>query len=267
MMRDLKNIERSKFAAKREKIQRGGKDRDGVRVFSTCGTIALSVSVIMLLSLVVWGAPRLKERVFDSRYFKLGGIDVIGVVKADRNEVRRAIGVRAGSSVLETDLGAIRDRVEDVGWVKDVEVMRELPSKLIVRVVEHDPVGVIVKEDGPLFVDSDGETANIETDYSGYPRFVGMSTSDEITSGAGLLGLIMESGIMRIGSVKSLEYDSVMGYTVRSRGGVELRFGHPPFEGKVERLAIILLDATARGPIEYIYLDIEDRIIVKNEVN
>ena len=145
--------------------------------------------------------------------------------------------------------------------------MRELPSKLIVRVVEHDPVGVIMTEDGPLFIDSDGETERIEMDHSGYPRFVGMSTSDEITSGAGLLGILLESGIMQIDSIRSLEYDNVMGYTVHSRGGVKLRFGHPPFENKVERLALILSDVTARGPIEYIYLDIEDRVIVKNRVN
>ncbi len=267
MVRDLKNLERSKFGDKREKIQQGRYDRGGVRIFSTCGTIVFSISFIFILSLVVWGAPRLKERIFESSYFMLSGVDVVGVVRADRDEISKAIGVRSGESVLETDLGDIRDRVEDVGWVKDVEVMRELPSKLIVRIVEHDPVGVIMAKDGHLFVDGDGETATIDIDPVGYPKFNGMSSSEEITEGSGLMELLLTYGIIRIDSIKTIEYDVVMGYTVYSREGVELRFGHPPFEDKVGRLAVILSDAMARGPIEYIYLDIEDRIIIKNRIN
>jgi len=267
MVRDLKNLESSKFGDKGDKVRSGRYDRGGVRIFSTCGTIVFSLSFILLLSLFVWGAPRLKERIFETRYFKLSGVDVIGVVRADCDEVAEAIGVRAGESVLETDLGAIRERVEDVGWVKDVEVIRELPSKLIVRIEEHDPVGVIMAKDGPLFVDMDGEIAKIDIDTVGYPRFGGMSSSEEITGGSGLLGLLLTNGIIHLDSIKTLEYDEVMGYTVHSRKDVELRFGYPPFEGKVKRLALILSDVMARGPIEYIYLDIEDRIIVKNRIN
>lgn len=267
MIRDLKNLERSEFGDKRDKIRTERYDRGGVRIFSTCGTIVFPLSFILLLSLFVWGGPRLKERIFESRYFRLSGVDVIGVVRADRDEIAEAIEVRAGESVLETDLGAIRERVEDVGWVKDVEVIRELPSKLIIRIEEHDPVGVIRMKDGLLFVDIDGETAKIDIDPVGYPRFNGISSLEEITEGSGLLGLLLTYGIISIDSIKTLKYDEVMGYTVFSREGVELRFGHPPFTDKVKRLAIILPDAMARGSIKYIYLDIEDRIIVKNSTN
>jgi cell division protein FtsQ len=90
-----------------------------------------------------------------------------------------AAGVKNGEPILGLDLNAIRDRVEKVGWVKSVRILRLLPDTLVIAVSERprlavwqsggqshvvDPDGQIIPEADPgLFVDLPlivGEGAN-----------------------------------------------------------------------------------------------------------
>jgi cell division septal protein FtsQ len=191
-------------------------------------------------------------------------VDIVGVVRADRTEIVDAVGIKAGGSVLKTDLAAIRERVRGVSWVKDAEVIRELPARLIIKVTEHAPVGIVQVKGGYLFVDVDGETALIDEETRGYPVFTGFQTEEELIYGAGVVGMLRDRGIVGEGSIKGVRHDDVMGFSMVTKKGVSLRFGRPPFEEKVRRLSVILPDAMERGEIEYIYLDVEDSVVVKN---
>ncbi|RZJ91046.1 MAG: FtsQ-type POTRA domain-containing protein, partial [Brevundimonas sp.] len=50
--------------------------------------------------------------------------------------------LNAGQAMTSIDLDAVRQRVEAVGWVKSVRVVRLLPNTLIVDVIEHDRMAV-----------------------------------------------------------------------------------------------------------------------------
>jgi cell division septal protein FtsQ len=210
-------------------------------------------------------SPVMSKGLSDSDYFKISGVDVIGVERADRDEIARAVRVTEGESVLETDLLAMRDRIETVTWVKSAEVVRELPSKIVIHVEEYTPVGVIIDEEEARFVDPDGMTAVIHEDAGSYPVFVGMTSTEEITGGARLMVALLGYGVISLDTVTRVTYDPVMGYEIVTGIGTRVSFGSPPFEEKIERLKTILPDAIARGHVEYMYLDVDDRIIVKNE--
>jgi cell division septal protein FtsQ len=260
--RDLKDIGPSEFTVKNgnPKAERGAETRKPA-------TLIMAVLALAVLGVLIYAGvhviPGVGKRIGDSPYLRLEGVDVIGVVRTDRDEIGRAIGFAAGSPLLETDLVAIRGRVEAIDWVKSAEVRRDLPDKLVITITEHTPVAEAVTDEGRRFVDPDGGLAEIDADIAGLPNFAGMTTGTEYAEGAKLLKLLSENRLVADGHVKTVEYDDVMGYTVTTGQGIEIRFGSPPFDEKVRRLTEVLEDAQKRGVIRYIYLDIEDRVVVK----
>lgn len=56
--------------------------------------------------------------------------------------IQRAVQVYADQPMTSIDLDAVRQRVEQVSWVKSARVVRLLPDTLIVHVVEHDRLAV-----------------------------------------------------------------------------------------------------------------------------
>lgn len=262
MTRDLKDIGPSEFSVRngKEKAKKGAETRKPV-------TLIAALCALGLLGMLIYGTvrivPGVGKKIGDSSYFRLEGVDVIGVVNADRNEIGRAIGFAAGSPLLETDLVAIRERVNAIDWVKEAEVKRDLPNKLVITITEHTPVAGTVTDQGRRFVDPDGELARIEANIGVLPTFSGMTTRAELAEGARLLKLVSDKRIVADGHVQTVTFDGVMGYTVITGQGIEILFGQPPFDEKVRRLAEVLCDAQKRGPIRYIYLNIEDRVVVK----
>jgi cell division septal protein FtsQ len=262
---DVKDIGPSEFAPRENRNGRSekGKERGGITLVS----IVTLLSVGAVIALALWIFPKIQEKIFSSDYFKIESITVVGAVQADHEEIARAIGVRSGESVFETDLSAIRDRIKTIPWVKSVEVVREFPASLIIHIEEYEPVGVVETSEGFFFIDTDGEGALIDENPGEYPRFSGMDELDEYKNAARLLEqLILEELILK-DSATRVTYDDVMGYRIHTKSGVEVRFGHPPFEEKIERLQVILPDALRRGPLEYIYLDIDNRVIIKNRID
>lgn len=56
--------------------------------------------------------------------------------------IQRAVQLYADQPMTSIDLDAVRQRVEQVGWVKNARVVRLLPNTLIVHVTEHDRLAV-----------------------------------------------------------------------------------------------------------------------------
>lgn len=262
MTRDLKNIGPSEFTVKSaaNKAPSAGVDR-------TPATLIAAVCVLVLVGGILYGAvrilPGIGKKIGDSSYFRLEDVDVIGVERANRDDIGNAIGFAAGSPLLETDLAAIRERVAAIDWVKAVEVSRTLPNRLVITITEHTPVATTTTDEGRRYVDPDGELARIDGNVGTLPTFVGMTGPEHFAEGALLLDLIAKKGLVADGYVRTVKFDTVMGYTVITAQGIEIQFGPPPFEGKIARLTRVLEDAQKRGRVQYIYLNIENRVVVK----
>ncbi|MBL0967911.1 MAG: FtsQ-type POTRA domain-containing protein [Brevundimonas sp.] len=56
--------------------------------------------------------------------------------------IQRAVQLNADQPLLSVNLDEVRQRVEQVGWVKSARVVRLLPNTLIVHVTEHDRLAV-----------------------------------------------------------------------------------------------------------------------------
>jgi len=143
---------------------------------------ALSLALVVLtggvaLALATGGrAHAVAERVesaFAGRLagvgFQVKSVELEGASRFSVPYIMRAAGVTQGEPMLGLDLEAIRQRVEKVGWVKSVRVLRLMPDTLMIAVDERprlavwqvggksyvvDPTGQIIPEADPgLFVD------------------------------------------------------------------------------------------------------------------
>jgi len=264
-MRDYKNLEPSRFARHRAK----GSTYPNARDRRKKGTPFPLVFIFLValggfIAIIFWNVPRIGEKLFHSEYFRIERIDVVGVKRADKDAIINAIGMRVGDNVLETDLQKIKERIEAIAWVRSVKVSRELPSKLVISVLEYDPVGEMRLDGKPVLVDRDGSTAPIMRITDEYPVFSGMESPESIVYGASLADALEKAGIAPHDSLHRITYDQSMGYAVTGKNGAEIRFGFPPFEKKIERLMMVLPDVLSRGAVDYVYLDFEDRVVVKN---
>jgi cell division protein FtsQ len=85
-------------------------------------------------------------------------IVVRGAERTPVEEVRERSGLRTGESMLAVPAGPAADRIEELPWVRSVEVRRDWPGRVVVEVEERTPVAALVGGGRWLLVDGDGRT-------------------------------------------------------------------------------------------------------------
>jgi cell division protein FtsQ len=101
------------------------------------GRRRLRIVLGVLIAFVVAGVVLL---VIDSPFLDVDRIDVRAGAHARAGEIRRAARVSTGDPLLLVNLGAVRERVEQLPWVKRAKVQRDLPSRLRITVTERTAV-------------------------------------------------------------------------------------------------------------------------------
>lgn len=69
-------------------------------------------------------------------------IRVEGRNRADLDDVRKAIGIIQGDSILHYDIEGARERLEKIEWIEDARVIRFLPRTIHVVLRERSPVAI-----------------------------------------------------------------------------------------------------------------------------
>lgn len=83
------------------------------------------------------------------------GVRITGVRIVPEAEIFRLAAVPMDMNLYDVDLPAIRNRVRQSPYVKEVGVHRDPPDRILIQVEERVPVAVIVA-DAMLYVDADG---------------------------------------------------------------------------------------------------------------
>jgi cell division protein FtsQ len=79
--------------------------------------------------------------------FRVGAVRLTGASKASEDEILKAAAIKPGEPILGLDLDAVRARVERVGWVRSVRVIRLLPDTVVLA-VEQRPLMAIWQHHG-----------------------------------------------------------------------------------------------------------------------
>lgn len=130
----------------------------GTSIFDRLGggivPIVLSVAILACLGIVFLLTY---ESIAASSFFRLRNVKVSGTDRASANDIEKIVTSNAEKSgVWNADLLAIKQKIENVTFVKTAAVSRRLPSGLNVTVTERIPVAIVRLGGGDFLADSEG---------------------------------------------------------------------------------------------------------------
>jgi cell division protein FtsQ len=180
---------------------------------------------------------------------------VTGVAPDRVAAVERAAGVAEGDPILGFLPGRAAARVEDLPWVEDATVVRDLPGDVRIEVVPRIPVGWTKAGERVLMVDAEGRVIDaVDAAPPGVPELTGVADlappggeirPRSLAAAAGALGPEMRG---RIGNV-ALEDGAI---TAQVGFGPQLRFGTPDRIALKARVAAAVLASLGSAPVTYV---------------
>ena len=112
-------------------------------------------------------------------YFKAKSIIIEGEQRLRERQIAKLADVQEKMNLFAINLSAVRKRLLAHPWIADAMVMREIPSRLIIRIKEHVPLAVV--DLGRKFlINEKGEIFKIWTaaDPADLPLVSGLEMSD-----------------------------------------------------------------------------------------
>lgn len=132
---------RRAFAAKRR--------RRSLWLVALSGLAGALVVVGLPLGLVAW--------VLTSPRFALRTVDFDGGTRVSRGFVQNALAPLVGGNLVSLPIAQVRTLLRAHPWIAGVEVRKQLPDRLLVRVVERVPAALLRAGDGLWYLDGRGE--------------------------------------------------------------------------------------------------------------
>ncbi|NBX66386.1 MAG: FtsQ-type POTRA domain-containing protein [Proteobacteria bacterium] len=88
---------------------------------------------------------------------RVSDITIEGRNRIDTQTIKDAVGIEPGSPILGIDIDAIHGKLTAISWVKDVQVRRALPDRLVITIRERLPVAIWTDgAGGPAVIDEEG---------------------------------------------------------------------------------------------------------------
>lgn len=149
-----------RFRKRRIAIRRAA-GRRRLHWFTVVGLVVVGVLVVLLL--------------LTSPIMSIRRVDVEGNVYANPTAVGEVIADLKGEPILTADLHAAETRLESIAWVQNASVTRHLPSRVLIQIVEREPIAFYRAVDGfNRVIDRDGRVLDvIEGDPVDYPPIAG----------------------------------------------------------------------------------------------
>jgi cell division protein FtsQ len=88
--------------------------------------------------------------------FRIKAVHVEGASEMARDDILKAANAEPGQPTIGMDLDELRQRVEQVGWVKEARVVRLLPDTLVIAVTERRQLAVWQNDGRAYVIDDQG---------------------------------------------------------------------------------------------------------------
>lgn len=111
--------------------------------------------------------------------FEVRKLAVSGLKRVDENSVIASAGLDVGTNVFAVNLAEIRERVEQLRWVRHAIVHRVLPDQIIIKVIERVPIG-LTRIGGEVYqFDMDAEILDLDpVSDTSFPILNGLRLDD-----------------------------------------------------------------------------------------
>lgn len=207
--------------------------------------IGAAVAALVCIALGVGVALSFNQYTARTQRFVVSEFEVQGNLRVSDAQVIEASGVEAGAPLLGVQREQARQRIEALPWVARAEVQAILPSRLVIRVEEHQPVAMVadgdlwlVDRDGLIFKPVEAGSVHDLPLITGIPmsalRPGAVDKAGEmavqrglLNTALGMLQRVATSPLSGRMSLSEIHWDPVQGITlVSAADGAEWRVGH-----------------------------------------
>jgi len=236
---------------------------------------AVAVMVVLALVGAGWGAWFLAKQgarhlFSENPAYRIKEITVESSGPALRREyVRTYLRLQTGQNLLALDLAQLRLGLESLPMVERAEIVRELPSRLAIRITERVPVANILAENGlqRFQIDGQGMVMNLsefeknsdelKKQLRELPRITGARVNDlrvgravvspEIAQAIALIRQMEKTELSTGLDVKEIDVSRRGMLTLSAMDGALVKVGLASVNKQLKRLAVILNDARQRS--------------------
>ena len=154
------------------------------------GRALLGTAVLLVLGVLVAAGVITRSFLMRDRHFRIPGaasIQSTGLSEVNRTEVLPVFGEDIGRNIFFVPLGQRRKELEAIPWVQQATVMRFLPNRLSVSIVERTPVAFVREGSQVELADADGVILSMpplmmaQHHYS-FPVVTGIDAKDSLAS-------------------------------------------------------------------------------------
>ncbi|MEW6186819.1 MAG: FtsQ-type POTRA domain-containing protein [Thermodesulfobacteriota bacterium] len=138
--------------------------------------IVVGVSIVLLIGYLV---------ALSTPVFKLEDVGFKGIKKVSQAELLKKGGLDTNVNLLSLNLSEVKQNMETVPWVKQVQLQRELPNKLQVLVTEHQPLFLTLAGEDLYYLNNEGllfKKAELK-DEGSLPLLTGLTKEDWTAEG------------------------------------------------------------------------------------
>jgi cell division septal protein FtsQ len=99
-------------------------------------------AAVVSVSVLCWTVYSTISHLAAAPRFEVKKLSVSGLKRVEENQIIAKAGFEVGTNVFRLNLREIRNRVEELQWVRHAMVERVLPDQIIIKVIEREPIGL-----------------------------------------------------------------------------------------------------------------------------
>jgi cell division protein FtsQ len=157
---------------------------------SKLGRALLASGALLVVGGLVTGVIMIKNALERDARFRIGGtenIQAAGMSQVSRADMLPIFGTDIGKNIFFIHLSDRRKELEQIPWIKSATVMRVLPDRIRVQVVERTPIAFVREGQQIELVDGDGVLLTMSPEgmtqhHYSFPVVTGIDPRDAATA-------------------------------------------------------------------------------------
>ena len=223
------------------------------------------IALVLALAVAAYFGVREGARhfFFNNPDYQLKAINVQTDGTLNRDQILNVAGLHEGENVFRVNLAQVRDRLQDLPQVDEVQVVRKLPAEVDIRILERKPIAWISREkevsdpfasDAAFLVDARGvlmKEKELLPEYLGLPLISGCTsealepgkTVESVEANAALELLRLSAGSFMQTRFQIRQIDVSKGYCllVTDKNHTRVSFGFDQLDLQLQRLEQFLV--------------------------
>src|SRR4030065_924276 len=259
---------KKRYKAKRYRLRR--------RFTGVFGDFFRAICLLFFISALSCSFIYVYSYLLSSPYFEIKETSVRGLKELTEKDILTLAQIKPAQNLLAVNTGAIKSRVSENPWVRNIYVGRELPNRLVLELQERDPLALLKKVDNIYLVDTEGTvfkklSKNDEVDL---PILTGFDRDSKTKLRQFFSALILLKTLSNsrqysyLGSISEVNIDEISGLSVITDKGLYLKLRLEGFENKLKNLKIVSADLEKKGMKKsYLCIDLcdESKITVQRK--